>query len=84
MLILPPLMRPTPIRRFVIWSVLMSGALGLAQETATTDNAVSNEIEDFSVKLREPIHVAGIAKVTEAGLEAHFQMLDPASAPQPV
>lgn len=40
--------------------------------------------EDFSVKLREAVRVAGAAKVTEAGLEVRFQTLDPAFAPQPV
>jgi len=47
-------------------------------------NKTSRGFEDFSVKLREPMRVAGIAKVTDAGLEARFQMLDPALAPQPV
>lgn len=30
------------------------------------------------------MRVAGIAKVTDAGLEARFQVFDPALAPQPV
>ncbi|MDB6095447.1 MAG: hypothetical protein JWM32_3009 [Verrucomicrobia bacterium] len=47
-------------------------------------NKTHRGFEDFSVKLREPMRVAGIAKVTDAGLEARFQMLDPALAPQPV
>ena len=47
-------------------------------------NKISRGFEDFSVKLRDPMRVAGIAKVTEAGLEARFQTLDPALAPQPV
>jgi hypothetical protein len=46
-------------------------------------NKASRGFEDFSVKLRESIRVAGIAKVTDAGLEVRFQTLDPALAPQP-
>ncbi|MEO6567953.1 MAG: PDZ domain-containing protein [Opitutaceae bacterium] len=47
-------------------------------------NKTHRGFEDFSVKLRDPIRVTGVAKVTEAGLEARFQTLDPALAPQPV
>ncbi|MDB6126198.1 MAG: hypothetical protein JWM35_94, partial [Verrucomicrobia bacterium] len=47
-------------------------------------NKTHRGFEDFSVKLRESLRVAGLAKVTDAGLEARFQMLDPALAPQPV
>ena len=47
-------------------------------------NKTQRGFEDFSVRLREPLRVAGIAKVTDAGLEARFQTLDPACAPQPV
>ena len=47
-------------------------------------NKTQRGFEDFSVKLREPMRVAGIAKVTDAGLEARFQSFDPALAPQPV
>lgn len=47
-------------------------------------NKTHRGFEDFSVKLRESMRVAGIAKVTEAGFEARFQTLDPALAPQPV
>ena len=47
-------------------------------------NKTSRGFEDFSVKLREPMRVAGIAQVTDAGLEARFQTLDPSLAPQPV
>jgi hypothetical protein len=47
-------------------------------------NKTHRGFEDFSVKLRESMGVAGIAKVTEAGLEARFQTFDPALAPQPV
>jgi hypothetical protein len=47
-------------------------------------NKTSRGFEDFSVKLREAMSVGGVAKVTEAGLEARFQTLDPALAPQPV
>lgn len=47
-------------------------------------NKTHRGFEDFSVKLREPMRMAGIAKVTEAGLEARFQTFDPTFAPQPV
>jgi len=47
-------------------------------------NKTQRAFEDFSVKLRESLRVAGVAKVTEAGLEVRFQTLDPALAPQPV
>ncbi len=47
-------------------------------------NKTHRGFEDFSVKLRDPMRMAGIAKVTEAGLEARFQTPDPALAPQPV
>jgi hypothetical protein len=47
-------------------------------------NKTHRGLEDFSVKLRDPMRVAGIAKVTDAGLEARFQTIDPACAPQPV
>ncbi len=47
-------------------------------------NKTHRGFEDFSVKLREAIGVAGIAKVTDAGLEARFQTFDPSLAPQPV
>lgn len=47
-------------------------------------NKTSRGLEDFAVKLREPMRVGGIAKVTEAGLEVRFQAFDPALAPQPV
>jgi len=47
-------------------------------------NKTSRGFEDFSVKLREAMSVAGIAKVTDAGFEARFQTFDPALAPQPV
>jgi hypothetical protein len=47
-------------------------------------NKTSRGFEDFAVRLREAMRVAGIAKVTDAGLEARFQAFDPALAPQPV
>ncbi len=47
-------------------------------------NKTHRGFEDFSVKLREPMSVAGVAKVTDAGFEARFQTLDPSLAPQPV
>jgi hypothetical protein len=47
-------------------------------------NKTLRAFEDFSVKLREAVRVAGVAKVTEAGLEVRLQTLDHALAPQPV
>ncbi|MEO5961465.1 MAG: PDZ domain-containing protein [Opitutaceae bacterium] len=47
-------------------------------------NKTHRGFEDFSVKLRESMRMAGVVKVTEAGLEARFQTFDPAFAPQPV
>jgi PDZ domain len=47
-------------------------------------NKTHRGFEDFSVKLREPMRVAGVVKVVDAGLEARFQAFDPALAPQPV
>lgn len=40
--------------------------------------------EDISVNLRDSFRVAGVVKVTEAGLHARFQTVDPAAPPQPV
>jgi hypothetical protein len=40
--------------------------------------------EDIAVKLRDSFRVAGVVKITEAGLHAQFQTLEPAHAPQPV
>lgn len=47
-------------------------------------NKTHRGFEDFSVKLRESFRVAGVVKVTDAGMEARFQTLDPAYSPQPV
>jgi hypothetical protein len=47
-------------------------------------NKTHRGFEDFSVKLRESFRVAGVVKVTDAGMEARFQTLDPAYPPQPV
>jgi hypothetical protein len=47
-------------------------------------NKTQRSFEDFSVKLRESIRVAGVAKVTDAGMEVRFRMFDPELAPQPV
>ncbi len=47
-------------------------------------NNTHRGFEDFSVKLRESVGVATGVKVTDAGLEARFQTLDPAHPPQPV
>jgi len=47
-------------------------------------NKTSRAFEDIVVKLRGSFRVAGVVKVTDAGLEMRFQMFDPALAPQPV
>ncbi|ATC65008.1 hypothetical protein CMV30_14115 [Nibricoccus aquaticus] len=47
-------------------------------------NKAQRAFENFSVKLREAVRVAGVAKVTDAGFEVRFQSFDPALAPQPV
>lgn len=47
-------------------------------------NKTHRGFEDFAVKLRDPLRVAGVVKVTDAGLEARFQTFDPALGPQAV
>jgi hypothetical protein len=47
-------------------------------------NKTRRSLEDISVKMREAIKVAGVVKITDAGLEARFQTFDPAHPPQPV
>lgn len=47
-------------------------------------NKTHRGFEDFAVKLREALGVAGLAKVTDAGLEAQFRVIEPQLAPQPV
>lgn len=47
-------------------------------------NKTYRSFEDITVKMRESFRVAGVVKVTEAGLSARFQTLDPAHPPQPV
>jgi hypothetical protein len=47
-------------------------------------NKATRGFEDIAVKLRDSFRVAGIVKITEAGLHAQFQTLDPAHPPQPV
>lgn len=47
-------------------------------------NKTHRALEDVTVKLRESFRIAGVVKVTDAGLELHFQTLDPTLAPQPV
>ncbi len=47
-------------------------------------NKVSRAFEDITVQLRDSFRVAGVVKVTEAGVDVHFQTFDPALAPQPV
>jgi hypothetical protein len=47
-------------------------------------NKTYRAFEDIAVKLREAFRVAGVVKVTEAGMEIRFQKLDPDLAPQPV
>ena len=47
-------------------------------------NKASRAFEDITVKLREAVRVAGVVKLTEAGMTVRFQTFDPAFAPQPV
>lgn len=47
-------------------------------------NQAQRSLEDIVIKLRETSRIAGVIKVTEAGLTMRFQTLDPALAPQPV
>jgi hypothetical protein len=47
-------------------------------------NKTSRAFEDITVQLRDSFRVAGVVKVTEAGVDVHFQTFDPALAPQPV
>jgi hypothetical protein len=47
-------------------------------------NKSTRAFEDITVKLRKSFRVAGVAKVTDAGLAMRFQTLDPELAPQPV
>jgi hypothetical protein len=47
-------------------------------------NKAQRTFEDIRVKLREGFRIAGVVKITEAGIELRFQTLDPALAPQPV
>lgn len=46
-------------------------------------NKTSRALEDITVKLRDSFRVAGVVKVTDAGLEIQFAALDPKFAPQP-
>lgn len=47
-------------------------------------NKTHRGFEDLAVKLRDPLKMGGVAKVTDAGFEVRFQTFDPALAPQPV
>ena len=47
-------------------------------------NKAYRSFDDITVKLRDSFRVAGVVKITEAGLQARFQTLDPAHPPQPV
>lgn len=47
-------------------------------------NKARRAFENISVRLRDSFRVAGVVKVTDAGLEIRFATLDPALAPQPV
>ncbi len=47
-------------------------------------NKAGRALEDIAVKLRDSFRIAGVVKVTDAGMDVHFQTLDPAVAPQPV
>ena len=47
-------------------------------------NKNSRSFEEIAVKLRDSFRVAGVVKITDAGLQARWQTLDPAYPPQPV
>jgi len=47
-------------------------------------NKTFRAYEDITVKMRDTFRVAGVMKVTDAGLEVRFQTFDLALAPQPV
>jgi hypothetical protein len=47
-------------------------------------NKANRSFEEITINLREAFRVAGVVKITDAGLHARFQILDPANAPQPV
>jgi hypothetical protein len=47
-------------------------------------NKVQRSFEDIVLRLRQGIGVAGVAKITEAGVEVRFRTVDPRFAPQPV
>ena len=47
-------------------------------------NKTHRGFEDFAVKLRDPLRMAGVVKLTDAGIEARFQTFDPALGPQAV
>ncbi len=47
-------------------------------------NKTQRAFEEITIRLRDSLRVAGVVKVTEAGLQARFQTLDPAAPPQPV
>ena len=46
-------------------------------------NKAQRACEEIAVKLRDSFRVAGVVKITEAGMAVQFQVLDPALAPQP-
>ena len=47
-------------------------------------NKTYRSFEDITVKLRGSFRVAGVVKITEAGIDVRFQTFDTALAPQPV
>jgi len=47
-------------------------------------NKTSRSFEDITVKQRDSFRVAGVVKVTDAGMVVHFQTLDLSLSPQPV
>jgi hypothetical protein len=47
-------------------------------------NKTHRAFEHITVKLRDGFRVAGVVKITDAGMELRFETLDPALAPQPV
>ncbi|HRE07373.1 MAG TPA: PDZ domain-containing protein [Opitutaceae bacterium] len=47
-------------------------------------NRSTRGFDEITIKLRDAFRLAGVVKITEAGLHAQFQSLDPSFPPQPV
>jgi hypothetical protein len=47
-------------------------------------NKATRGFEDIAVKLRDAFRVAGVVKISEAGLHVQFQSLDAGHPPQPI